>query len=76
MAINIEVPVRVFKGETFIDNLTIDDFEVYEDGILQTIEAVYFIRKTEIINKEIKKEVEPIKKEAPQLFTPDPSKSG
>ncbi len=37
VAINIEVPVRVFKGKTFIDNLTIDDFEIYEDGILQKI---------------------------------------
>ncbi len=46
--VNIEVPVRVFKGNTFIENLTIDDFEVYEEGILQNIEAVYFIRKTQI----------------------------
>ena len=35
--INIEVPVRVFKGNNFIDNLTMDDFEVYEDVILQNI---------------------------------------
>ena len=55
-AINIEVPVRVFKGKTFIDNLTIDDFEIYEEDALQTIEAVYFIRKTEIKRKEIKTE--------------------
>ena len=40
IAINIEVPVRVFKGRTFIDNLTIDDFEIYEDGILQNTEAM------------------------------------
>ena len=25
VAINIEVPTRVFKGKTFIDNLTIED---------------------------------------------------
>jgi len=48
IAINIEVPVRVYKGDNFMDNLTIDDFEVYEEGILQNIEAVYFIRKTQI----------------------------
>ena len=36
-AINIEVPVRVFKGNSFIDNLTMDDFEDYEEGILQKI---------------------------------------
>ncbi len=56
VAINIEVQVRVFKGKTFIDNLTINDFEIYEEGVLQTIEAVYFIRKTEIIKKEIERE--------------------
>ena len=37
IAINIEVPVRVFKGKTFIDNLSIDDFEIYEEGVLQKI---------------------------------------
>jgi hypothetical protein len=49
--INIEVPVRVFKGSTFIYNLGIDDFEVYEDGVLQSIEAVYLIKKTEVAKK-------------------------
>ena len=38
LAINIEVPVRVFKGKIFIENLTIDDFEVYEEGVLQNVE--------------------------------------
>lgn len=52
IAINIEVPVRVFKGDTFIDNLTIDDFEVYEDGVLQKIEAVYLIQQKYIMRKE------------------------
>lgn len=44
--VNIEIPVRVFKGDTFIDSLTINDFEVFEDGKLQQIEAVYLIKKT------------------------------
>ncbi|MCJ7582987.1 MAG: hypothetical protein MUP98_20920 [Candidatus Aminicenantes bacterium] len=75
IAINIEVPVRVFKGQTFIDDLTIDDFEIYEDGVLQTVEAVYFIRKTEIKRKEIKKpENEMIEEKQPE-FTPDPSRT-
>ncbi len=52
VAINIEVPVRVFKGDTFIANLTIDDFEMYEDGELQAIEAVYLIKKTKIEREE------------------------
>jgi VWFA-related protein len=50
--INIEVPVRVFKGDAFVDNLSIGDFEVYEDGKLQKIEAVYLIKKTDIRKRE------------------------
>jgi len=50
--VNIEVPVRVFKGSTFIDDLTIDDFEIYEDNILQKIEAVYLIKKNSIKKEE------------------------
>ena len=42
----------MFKGSTFIDNLTINDFEVYEDGKLQKIEAVYLIKKTKIEREE------------------------
>jgi len=51
-AINIEVPVRVFKGDAFINDLTIDDFEIYEDGVMQNIEAVYLIKQQEITRKE------------------------
>ncbi|MGM0466767.1 MAG: hypothetical protein ACQERH_10105, partial [Acidobacteriota bacterium] len=49
--ISIEVPVRVFKGSTFIHNLSIEDFEVYEDGALQKIDAVYLIKKTAVAEK-------------------------
>jgi VWFA-related protein len=52
VAVNVEVPVRVFKGNYFIDDLSIDDFEVYEDGVLQKIEAVYLIKKTDIAREE------------------------
>ncbi len=60
VAINIEVPVRVYKGDAFIDSLTIEDFEVYEDGILQNIEAVYLITKTEVQRKEKAAQIEKI----------------
>lgn len=50
--VNIEIPVRVFKGENFIDNLTIEDFEVLENGIIQKIEAVYLIKKKSIAKEE------------------------
>jgi len=29
-AVSIEIPVRVFKGNKLIDNLTINDFEIFE----------------------------------------------
>ncbi len=46
VAVNIEVPVRVYDGAKFVGELTIDDFELYENGILQTVDAVYLINKT------------------------------
>ena len=57
--INIEVPVKVFKGDKFVDGLTIADFEVYEDGKLQKIEAVYLIKKTKIEKEEGKRRFSP-----------------
>ncbi len=54
MVVNIEVPVRVLKGGHFIDSLTIDDFEVFEDGIPQRVEAVYLIKKKNIERREEK----------------------
>ena len=66
VAINIEVPVRVFKGKTFIDNLTIDDFEIYEDGVLQKTEAVYLIKKMNIEREDTEMD----KEEAMKVFAP------
>jgi len=53
--INVEVPVRVFKGTAFVDHLTIEDFEVTDDGKPQQIEAVYLVKKTDITREEGKK---------------------
>lgn len=50
--VNVAVPVRVYEGSEFVENLTISDFEIYEDGVLQKIEALYLIRKTNIERKE------------------------
>jgi len=55
LAINIEVAVRVFKGDTFVDHLKMKDFEVYEDGVLQDIAAVYLVRKSDIERQELAK---------------------
>lgn len=49
---NIEVPVRVFKGNAFLDSLTKDDFEVWEDGVPQEVDAVYLVRKTSLARNE------------------------
>ena len=57
--VNIEVPVRVFRGDTFAGDLSIDDFEVLEDGIPQKIEAVYLINKRNVERSEEKKRFTP-----------------
>ena len=69
IAVNVEVPVRVFKGAEFIDNLVIDDFEIFEDGVRQKIDAVYLIKKTAIEREEseLGREI------ARQRFAPKPS---
>ncbi len=59
LVINVEIPVRVFEGNTFVDNLTIEDFEVYEDGKLQKTEAIYLIKKRSIERREEKKRFAP-----------------
>lgn len=66
MTVNIEVPVRVFQGETFIDNLSIADFELFEDGIRQKLDAVYLIKKNNIAREELK----PLEKKTPTTLTP------
>jgi len=51
-AINIEVPVRVYDGKRFVENLTLKDFILYEDGKRQKIDALYLIKKRAIKSKE------------------------
>ena len=46
--VNVEVPVRVFRGDRFVDDLTIDDFELLENGRPQTLEAVYLVKRRAI----------------------------
>jgi VWFA-related protein len=57
--INVEVPVRVFDGDRFVDNLTLNDFELYENGVLQKVEAVYLIKKTTVHRREEEKRFAP-----------------
>ncbi|MBN2244469.1 MAG: hypothetical protein JW755_01350 [Candidatus Aminicenantes bacterium] len=69
-AINIEVQVRVFQGDTFINNLILEDFEVYEDGVLQKVEAVYLVNKNNIEREE----TAILKEQAYQIFSPEVSR--
>jgi hypothetical protein len=50
--LNIEIPVRVFQGEMFVDTLTLQDFQVFDNGVPQTVEAVYLVKKTDIQREE------------------------
>jgi len=49
---NIIVPVRVYDKNNFVDHLTIEDFELYEDGVLQKIEALHLTDKTQLSRAE------------------------
>jgi len=70
LVINIEVPVRVFKGGRFVDGLTINDFSIFEDGKPQQIEAVYLIKKTDIQREELEMKKNRVMKK----FSPDVSR--
>lgn len=58
IVVNIEVPVRVFDGDRFVGDLTLEDFEILENGEPQKITACYLIKKTKI-EREEKKEPSP-----------------
>ncbi len=59
LVVNIEVPVRVYDDSVFIDDLTINDFEILEEGIPQKIEAVYLIKKMAVERSEEKRRFNP-----------------
>ena len=50
--INISVPVRVYDGARFVDSLKLEDFEVYEDGKAQEVQAAYYIQKNDVTRRE------------------------
>jgi len=59
IVINVEVPVRVFRGKQFVDDLKLSDFEVTEDGVPQKVEAVYLIKKRSIERREEERSFRP-----------------
>ncbi len=56
---NVEVPVRVYDGDKFVDSLNLSDFEVFENGIPQQVAAVYLVKKTAVLRRELNAPVEP-----------------
>lgn len=50
--INIEVPVSVYDGRKFVDSLSIEDFEIFENGKLQKIEGLYLFNQSVVSRKE------------------------
>ena len=71
VVVNIEVQVRVFQRNTFIDKLTKNDFLIYEDGKFQDVDAVYLIKSTEIQREDTDMKPE----EAQKTFAPDVSRN-
>jgi len=65
VVVNIEVPVRVLRKDAFVDGLTLADFEVYENGVRQTLEAVYLIKDKQVLREE----------KAPGAAPPSPPKA-
>jgi hypothetical protein len=59
LVLNIEVPVRVFQDNTFLTDLTAKDFELFEDGVEQKIEAVYLVQDGQIKKSDEKKRFAP-----------------
>ncbi len=49
---NIIVPVRVFDNNNFVEDLKIEDFELYEEGVLQKIEALHLTHRTQLSRTE------------------------
>ncbi len=49
---NVIVPVRVFDKNNFVEDLKIEDFELYEDGVLQNIEALHLTDRTQLSRAE------------------------
>ena len=68
LVVNIEVPVRVYDESRFVENLTIKDFELWEEGIPQKIEAVYLIKKMAVERSEENRRFHPDTKRNYFLF--------
>lgn len=57
---NIIVPVRVLEEGKFVDHLSVEDFELFEDGIPQEIQALYLVQNANVQRKEGPGEFSPL----------------
>jgi VWFA-related protein len=57
---NIMVPVRVYEEDRFVADLTLQDLELYEDGKLQEIKALYLTRDNHIERTDAERDYMPI----------------
>jgi hypothetical protein len=51
--IQIPLQVRVYRNADFVDNLVPDDFLLFEDGVRQRIEGLYYVKNGRIQRSEI-----------------------
>jgi hypothetical protein len=56
---NIAVPVRVMDGDRFVENLTIEDFDVLENLVPQKLQALYLVKKAAILRQQGAQEFSP-----------------
>jgi len=57
--LNIEVPVRVFQDGKFVDDLTLADFEIHENGVKQKLDAFYLVKKQTVARRDEKRAFSP-----------------
>jgi len=56
---SIVVPVRVMDGDNFVENLTVEDFDVLENLVPQKIQALYLVKKADIQRQQGSQEFNP-----------------
>jgi hypothetical protein len=51
LSTDIEVPVRVFSDGVFVESLRLEDFQIFEEGDKQSIQAVFRVKGGKIVNR-------------------------
>ena len=47
----VEVPVRVFDGDRFVDDLSLSNFKVFEDGVAVQPDSLYLVKGRSIVRR-------------------------